>query len=176
MISALTVDNKHKHCLDCATVLPVKEFYRNVRNKKDGLSSYCKCCTKTRAVKSKKIHGSKCSRAIEGFSSKKLLKSVKSRAKVKGLHFNLTEAWVEAQLSVPCVVTGFDFYLGEEKYHPLSPSVDKIDPSKDYTIDNCRLVVYWYNVSKLNYTDELVLSMCTKVVNQAKVYKHKLKH
>jgi hypothetical protein len=48
----------------------------------------------------------------------------------------------------------------------MSPSIDKIDPAKGYTIDNCQVVSWWYNVTKQRFTDKEVLELCKAVVNQ----------
>lgn len=41
--------------------------------------------------------------------------------------------------------------------HPYTPTIDKIDPNKGYTKDNCRIVIWWYNLSKSIWNDELVI-------------------
>jgi len=41
---------------------------------------------------------------------------------------------------------------------------DKIDPSKGYTKDNCRVVCWWYNLAKSIYSDEVVLDLMKTTV------------
>lgn len=48
--------------------------------------------------------------------------------------------------------------------NPNSPSLDKIDPHKGYTRDNVRLVCWWYNVSKQQFSDEEVIRYCQLVI------------
>ena len=60
-----------------------------------------------------------------------------------------------------CSMTGIALvwnYEGEGK-NPWSPSLDRIDCSLGYTVDNLRLVCWAYNVARSNWADEIVLAM-----------------
>ena len=96
-----------------------------------------------------------------------LVGSCKNRANAKGLDFDLTVEWVMSQLEAGCPVTGeaYVFGVGSDysDRHPLTPSVDKINPTLGYTQDNCRVVSWFYNVAKQQWTDEEVIELCIKV-------------
>lgn len=92
----------------------------------------------------------------------KLLAMAKNRAQEKSVPFNLThehliELWDE-NLGC-CAVTGRDFDLMQSTKHSVNinaPSLDRIIPSKGYTVGNVRLVVYILNCAMGEYgLDEL---------------------
>jgi hypothetical protein len=39
--------------------------------------------------------------------------------------------------------------------HPLSPSLDRVDPTKGYLPDNTRLVCFWANVARSALADDV---------------------
>lgn len=97
----------------------------------------------------------------------KLLHSCKHRAGQAGLDFDLTLDWIREGVSKGCPATGDAFVIGEgsdySDRNPMTPSVDKIDPNGGYTMDNCRVVSWFYNLAKARWTDEEVISLCTKI-------------
>lgn len=84
-----------------------------------------------------------------------LLYGAKSRAKKKGIPFALTEAWAESRWTGFCELTGLPFAIGRRGAgpHVFSPSIDKIDPAKGYTPDNCRFLIHAVNAAKGMGTD-----------------------
>lgn len=96
-----------------------------------------------------------------------LLHSCKHRAKQAGIEFNLTQEWIQSGVERGCPMTGECFILGEgsdySDRNPMTPSIDKIDPTGGYTMDNCRVVSWFYNLAKARWTDEEVISLCTKI-------------
>jgi hypothetical protein len=48
----------------------------------------------------------------------------------------------------------------------MTATIDKIDPRKGYTKDNCRVICWWYNCAKQQHTDEVMLNMCKAVINK----------
>jgi hypothetical protein len=56
-------------------------------------------------------------------------------------------------------MTGIEFKLGPGRRSPWSPSIDRINPRLDYTLANCRVVVWMYNAAKSEFRDEDVLIM-----------------
>jgi hypothetical protein len=89
--------------------------------------------------------------------SAKLIARVKHRAKTKGLAFDLTTEWLrDNNPNDQCHVTGIFFqsdYWEEGALEPWCPTIDRKDPLKGYTQDNCQLVVAIYNAAKRNWTD-----------------------
>lgn len=106
----------------------------------------------------------------------RLYNGAKSRAKRNNLEFNLTVEWIKTRMDNGyCEVTGIKF--SPFSYGDLSNSgwssrdkhlatIDKIDPNKGYTVDNCRLVVWIYNLSKGTYSDSDVLDMAYRLVER----------
>jgi hypothetical protein len=86
-----------------------------------------------------------------------LLKSRKRFSLAKGLTFELDANWAAARWTGKCEVTGLDFAPPERrtgyKNRNFSPSIDKIDPAKGYTKDNCRFVLLAVNSLKRDGPD-----------------------
>jgi hypothetical protein len=83
----------------------------------------------------------------------------------------LTTDWLEQKLNGwKCEATGLPFHIQRYKEnpgfdkHPLTPSVDKVDPTKGYRKDNCRLVVWIYNRCKGKYSHYEVLEFARALV------------
>lgn len=89
--------------------------------------------------------------------AKLFYKTIKRRATSFQIEFNLTVEWLEERLiKGVCEVSGVPFELdtygkGHDKFY--SPSVDRIDNSKGYTIDNCRMVLFAFNAGKHTGSD-----------------------
>jgi len=93
--------------------------------------------------------------------------SAKSRATKYGYSFNLTREWVLSKLTRGvCEVTGIAFKYVAHSVH--SPSIDRIDNSKGYTEDNCRVVLHMYNAGKSVGTDEDMLELAYAILNYNK--------
>ena len=84
------------------------------------------------------------------------------RARQKGLEFTITSDWVRERLERGvCEVTGEPFIYGRGMARgPNSPSLDRIDPSKGYTPDNTRVVIWAYNAAKQDFTEQQFLYVC----------------
>lgn len=82
----------------------------------------------------------------------------KARSLKKKLEFNITREWIiEKITNGKCELTGIPFILyRSDKYstHPYSPSIDRIDSSKGYFEDNCRMIVSSLNMALNEYGDE----------------------
>jgi len=104
-----------------------------------------------------------------GFANK-LFCSTKNSAKKRNLEFNLTKEWFLTQISLlKCEATGFDLIISPSKEayksNPLLPSIDRIDNSKGYTQDNCRIVCWWWNSLKLDWPEELIINLIKQYIN-----------
>jgi hypothetical protein len=82
-----------------------------------------------------------------------LIHKAKVRATKKGLAYDLDQQWCIERLD-RCAVTKLPFVIvrGQGK-HKHAPSIDRIDPKKGYTKDNCRMVVVMFNQAKNEYSD-----------------------
>ncbi len=58
-----------------------------------------------------------------------------------------------------CEVTNLPFVPSEKKMGPFLPSVDRTDPKKGYTKDNCKMVIWMYNAAKGSNTHDYVMIM-----------------
>lgn len=100
-----------------------------------------------------------------------LCHAARYRAEEKNLLFDLEVSWVFKQLkNNRCAVTDLPFQISgindaPPGRHSLSPSIDRIDPLKGYTKDNCRLVIWWYNIAKQQHNDLSTWHLCKKVVD-----------
>lgn len=93
----------------------------------------------------------------------RLVTWVRSRAARNGWEFDLTREWAERKLSVGvCEVTGIAFQYDKPdgtQLFPWAPSIDRIDSAKGYSQDNCRMVVWIYNMAKARWSDDDVMRM-----------------
>lgn len=89
------------------------------------------------------------------YRAQTLYYGAKTRAKNKRLSFGLTIDWIEEKIrNGKCEVTGIDFKVksvDDEYSNPLVPSLDRIDSSLGYTIENTQVVVSNYNKFKGEY-------------------------
>jgi len=97
-----------------------------------------------------------------------------ARAKEKGLPYDLTPTWVAERLQVGlCEVSGIPFVLdglnGENKRHPFTPSLDRIDSTKGYTRDNVLVVCWIVNSFKNEYGYDVVKYVAEKIIEHGVV-------
>jgi hypothetical protein len=96
--------------------------------------------------------------------------SARMNAKKAGIAHDLDADWVEARIRAGCAKTGVAFELkhpggtGFSRCHHLSPSLDRIDPTKGYTKDNVQVVTWIYNRAKHQQTDADVLEFAKALV------------
>lgn len=89
------------------------------------------------------------------------LNQVKSRAKMHNIEFDLDYEWLDQQPR-GCAVTGAPFVTPATGWGPLTPSFDRIDPTKGYLKTNTRIVADWFNRAKRNWPDQQIQDLiCT---------------
>lgn len=101
---------------------------------------------------------------INGCASR-LYSSSKRRSQLKKIEFNLTNEWIKSKLQLKkCEATGFDltFETSDYRVHPLRPTLDRIDNLKGYTLENTRVVCWWWNIAKADWTDEILINLINK--------------
>ena len=102
--------------------------------------------------------------------AKFLYKTVKQRATKRQIDFDLTVEWFEDKLiEGKCEVSKIPFILdnyGEGWNKFYSPSVDRIDNDKGYTMENCRLVLFGFNAGKFTATDDDFAKLVYALVEQ----------
>ena len=85
-----------------------------------------------------------------------MLWGVKSRAKTRGIPFNLTQD--DIVIPQVCPVLGIQLVMGTGCPSPNSPSLDRIDPNYGYVKGNVQVISHRANTIKSNATvDELRL-------------------
>jgi hypothetical protein len=161
-------------CKSCDVLQPLGQFDRHSQS--GNLRSVCKRCRiqqinrwqqanreQTRVNQrayNRRWHG----RAVVLFNA------AKARANNKGDPFLLTLDDVKAGIALgKCQKTGVDFELqpyGDSTQSPYAPSIDKIDPKGFYEPNNVQYVCFWYNGAKQQWSDELVLEMCKRLLSQ----------
>jgi len=102
--------------------------------------------------------------------SRRAVYMAKNRAKAKRLPFDLTPEWVEERLSRGvCEVSGLPFELGSfGRKHPYAPSLDRIDSTKGYTPDNCRVVLWAVNAGLMEWGLGAALPIWEAVIRKSK--------
>lgn len=89
------------------------------------------------------------------------LAAAKTRAAKRGLLFNLSEDWALEQIErqdFKCALTGIPFSLEHEGVsvrNPYTPSFDRIDNAKGYTVDNVRIVTWAINSMISDWGEEV---------------------
>ncbi len=170
----------NKICTKCKINLPLDEFY--LRSNGQGYRSQCKKChlgsKDLTCLVCKEIHNRyslnrKSAVCMDCYPKYRtgysLIEAAKSRAKKKNIAFDLDMNWILPLLNT-CPMTGkkFTYFLNGSNYgnrHTLAPSIDKIDPKGGYTKENCRVVCWFYNMTKSYYSDEEVLELCKAIVS-----------
>lgn len=85
--------------------------------------------------------------------------SSKANAKKKNVEFDLDIEWIYDILSIwECQITWIKFDLkfhNDWRQHPYSPSLDRIVPSKWYTKENVRMILWWLNMAFGDFWEEV---------------------
>jgi hypothetical protein len=102
-----------------------------------------------------------------------LLKTTEKRSIKKGWEFDLTKEWLSEKVNKGvCELSKIPFLYskGTQKTHfnPLTPSIDRIDSSKGYTKDNCRVVLAAVNMGIGEWGLEMYLKIASKVIENQK--------
>ena len=109
---------------------------------------HCVACAKDPAQLAAVRARSKARRSTTKGRTATLFSNIKQRAGRKGLRMTLTQKWLEDRLTVGrCDLSGLEFDLASPLLGPFSPSVDRIDSSKGYTEDNCRVILWALNAA-----------------------------
>ena len=99
-----------------------------------------------------------------------LVHTARRRAAAKGIVFELSADCIEAMLALGvCQATGIPFCFertSATRMNPFSPSLDRIDPTKGYTVNNVRLVCSAYNVARGQWGDEVLLTIAKALMEK----------
>lgn len=90
----------------------------------------------------------------------RLIAKAKIRAKAGDIQYNLTIDWARARWTGRCEITGAEFQKTTVgRMTSFSASLDRIDPSKGYTQDNCRFILCAINRLKGDESDEIMFQI-----------------
>jgi hypothetical protein len=101
-----------------------------------------------------------------------VLMTAKSRAKVEKLEYDLDKEWAISRWTGECELCKLPFVISKRLRHPLSPSIDKIDPTKGYTKDNCRFIAWALNAFKGTGTDEEMFAIARALITNITPLQH----
>lgn len=100
--------------------------------------------------------------------SSKMVDYIRRRCDRLGYEFDLDRDWVFDKLfEGVCEATGIPFHveaLGKDTRNRFAPSIDRVDSTKGYTKDNCRMVIYQYNACKGPWKDSDVIEFAKRVL------------
>lgn len=174
-----------KQCTKCLMVKNVSDFYSKGR----GYTSWCKECMKNHSRqrvldgrdKISKIKYEEKNGHIRTKEPKSLKDSKTSRhldhcpeltAMARDMYRNIKKRsyFANADLEISFeqlknLVIDFcnnNHHVVSRQKHPFKPSVDRIDNSKGYLIDNIRIVWMIENYCKNTFTDEQVIEFCKR--------------
>jgi hypothetical protein len=102
-----------------------------------------------------------------------LFRTCKKRAEKKQWDFDLTKEWIKEKIeNGHCELSGekFNCDVGSflTHFHPFTPSIDRIDSSKGYTQENCRIVLAAINMGIGEWGLDQYLSIAKKVITYQK--------
>lgn len=93
--------------------------------------------------------------------------SLRKNARTRGIEFLITEDDIVNQYdkqNKKCALTGLEVVFGKNnKTHPQTASVDRIDSTKPYTKDNIQIVHKDINMSKWNLSQDRFIELAKAV-------------
>ena len=145
-----------KNCTSCNKTKPLSLFCKKSQHK-DKHSYFCRDCAKERTDDYKRKFPDRVAQYKADANRKRGLDPIptmlilaKSRAKRKGLLFNLEHK--DINMPILCPVLGTTLKTGLGKLVPESPSLDRIVPSFGYTKGNVRVISHRANALKSDAT------------------------
>lgn len=158
-----TYDTREKPCTICGALVAVRSNYSE---------SYVVVCRNPECTKKRmaNISSDRRARSVEGLLHS-LVVQVRSRSKRKGITFDLDAEWAKAILVAQdgkCALTGVTLLAshpqGKRRGHKHTVSIDRIDPNKGYTKDNCWLLSYIANIAKNAHSVEDLMEFASDLL------------
>lgn len=132
-----------KHCTKCKEEKPLSAFSKHTRN---GLQAYCKRCARNSADEWDRAN-----------PRRKIFNNKRGHAKKVGIPFNLEFASIEWPTHCPALGVELDYTIGKGAASRLSPSFDRIDPSRGYVVGNVIIVSNLANAIKTDATPQQIV-------------------
>lgn len=128
---------QRKKCPQCGKRKAASQFGRS-SSSKDGLQSYCSSC--------KAAHQLKWNHKNWG---RRAALTAKGRAKRRNLEFDLDPGAIQTRFETGlCEATGIPYRINSGGVASWdSPSLDRINPSLGYTMNNVRIVLWAFNAA-----------------------------
>lgn len=95
-----------------------------------------------------------------------IVRGAKSRSIKNGHEFDLTLEWAHARWTGKCELSGLPFDWSKPLLHAFSPSIDRINPLKGYTQDNCRFILQAINAFKGSWSDETMFAIASAMLER----------
>ena len=151
---------KNRVCKNCGEDRPSK-FYKKRRD------AVCHSCLKKRRNEQyKERTRSICTK--RAFLTH-ILKSIKYRARKKEIYFKLSIDDVMnilEQQGGRCALTGYELtYQFTDKPSPYNMSIDRLDNSGGYTVDNVQIVTTCINYARHEMSVQEFIDLCERVVS-----------
>lgn len=144
-------------CRTCAATKPISEFWLQ-RGRRRGLQSECKNCMRRRNNNWQRKHLEHRTKAkMAGIVKKRksdpqyaIWKAAKDRARKSEIEFDLHASDVSIPIHCPILGVRLESGMGKGRGHAISlkdtaPSIDRVDNSRGYTIDNIIVVSFRAN-------------------------------
>ena len=184
-MAKLTVREKvayTKPCTRCKEIKHLSSFY--IRGDKKGMMSACKGCHKlgispasTKKQYNKeyfernkeKIYAARKLRSLYSLPNKasRVYQNSKTKAKEKGWGFNLSKEFLillyHKQEGL-CALSGETLTISGDRRVSEMMSLDRIDSSLGYTIDNVQWVCVKYNFMKNEHELDTFIELCKRIV------------
>lgn len=102
------------------------------------------------------------------FRAHQLLGACRKRCRKNGTEFSLDVPWMAEKLRSVCELTGLSFDMSVRTRRPQlrTPSIDRIEPGKGYTKDNCRIVLFGVNLWLRDFTLEAIIPIAAALAER----------
>jgi len=158
---------KTRICRRCGEEKSYSEFYTNSKGNRPAV---CMECARARERGYKREKPEVMSRRYQEWRDKKrgyaLVNVARHRAKQRGIPFNLDPADIQARIDRGyCEVTGIPFDLTKPRCWN-APSLDQIEPSRGYTQENVRVILFSLNVMMNVWGEQKVVQIGNAILKQ----------
>ena len=147
-----------KVCSHCKQEKPHSEFFRKQQSP-DGYDWWCKECWREYRGSKQRYTDTPLSPAVKQ-SIHRMLSTITNRARKKHLKFDLLIGDIAPLFEEFCANNDHSW----QPRHPFRPSIDRVDNSRGYTLDNIRIVWYIENICRNKFSDEDVAEFCRRRV------------
>lgn len=143
-----------------------RKTFRTASALKAGSTKRCKSCARRPYLRDGTLLSTI---AINAYN--RIINGLNTREKLKDMEFNITPKFIDDLLSKNhyCALSGIDLSFDISKQmNDQNLSIDRIDSSKGYTMDNVQLVDKKINMMKGTLSNEEFIDLCKKVAEHNK--------